>query len=203
MRLKDFLLDDLAVPFEFKTFPDFLDNKTSIKLGTSEGFDIYGSRYYGEDLDAYGILSDDNKPIAIIVIKTKERVFDRLKFQEIEKLWVDPNHRGKALMISLINFVIRKQHTNISSGDKLTNDGKNLFQKIIDKKSFDVEYVDLIKRQKLDQIPSDLFKFPNNYQIVLVERIYESADRMLGHGPGICEEMRRFREYNSELQEWD
>ena len=204
MRLIDFVFfEDIAVPFDIKDFPDWTDTNVSVRIGTSEGYYIYGSIFYGNDHDAYGILNDKNKTLAILIIKTREQSIERLKFQEIEKLWVDPSERGKALMITLINFVIRKQHTNLSSGEKLTSYGRKLFQKIIDKKSYEIEYIDMKSRQKINDEPKDLHIYPNRYQIVLCERVYESEDRRFGHGKGICEEMRRFFDESKLIQEWD
>jgi len=203
MRLKDFLKEDLAVPFEFKQLPDFTDPHYAGFQGTCDGYDIYGSRFYGEDFDAYGILDDKQKPIAILVIKTKEDVIERVKFQEIEKLWVDPAYRGKALMISLLNFVIRKAHTNVSSGKRLTNDGKKLLAKIIKNKTFNVEFVDFVRNQVLNSEPADLFKYPNNYQIVMVENLHESTDRRIGHGYRVCPEFWLFRGDDRLGYDWD
>lgn len=171
MKLKELfeqlINEDRAISFEFneKDLPDFTDVNTAKKIGTSENYDIWGSRYYGENLDAYGILDSENSPLALLIIETKEKLINGKRGQEINKLWVRADHRGKALAMALLCFVIRKTKTALFVGSLVSKDGEQLLKKIIDKKAFDVEVDD--NKGFTNIIPADLFDYPNNYKIIL------------------------------------
>jgi GNAT superfamily N-acetyltransferase len=211
VKLKD-ISEDLAVPiFNNEKMPDFSDRKTSSIIGTSDQLHIWGSRFYGPSIDAYAILVDDDKnltPKAILCIEAEEQNIEGLKFQNIYRIWVDPKYRGKALSTILMNFVIKKMKTNIGSGKLVTGDGEKLFKNLIVKKPFDMIVVDFKKNVKLDEIPKDLFEYPNNYVIVSTDQSNESLgsslSKLFGKGQGILSEMCRYiKEDGEPFGDWE
>lgn len=207
MNLEELFNEDSAQPFDMReqnNLPDFLDKKYSKLVGTFDGYDIYGSRFYGEKYDAYGILNNQQNVCATLVIQTQEKMYDGKKCQQIEKVWVDKNDRGKALATSLLAFVIRKLKTNLISNRLITNDGEIFYKKLIQKKTFDFEFFDFVKSKRLNDLPNDLFSKPNSYQIILTQHFLEGfEDRLFGHGEKhILNELWCFRHpYNQ--SEWD
>jgi len=201
MRIEE-LFEDHAEKFEFSNVvPKFTDPDVSRQVGTYDGYAIWGSRDLGAAYDAYGILDDDKRPLALLVIQTHEQLLDGRKLQQIEKIWVSPESRGKALGISLLGFVLQKLKTGLMSNPLLTPDGTKLYKKIIDKKSFDVAVFDKSKKRISDLgivTSDDLFAYPNDYQIVLEHGPNSGVqfDRLFEPKFG---DLRRFR--TSELDE--
>jgi hypothetical protein len=192
MKLKD-LFEDRAVGFEMTELPDFSDSSLSKKVGTFDGYEIWGSRFYGSAFDTYGIL-DDGKAIAIIVISTKEQLIAGIKFQEIQKIWVAEQHRGRALSACLIGFIVKKLHTSLSSGNNLTDAGEKLLKKMIDQKSFKFSILDKADNQikSMEQISKDaLFKLPNDLELIIVEA-WGRFNGSLSEHPKLSE-LRKFR----------
>ena len=173
------LFEDTALPFDMEDgLPDFKNSQYSKKIGTMNGNDIWGSRYYGSNFDAYGILDDNKNPLAVLIIQTHQRLYNGKKCQQIEKTWVDSDHRNKAYATSLIGFVIRKLKTPLISNRLLTDDGIKLYKSYLKNKTFDISVYDF-KNKKLIDEPTDLFNLPNYYQFILEKEILAHQDDRL------------------------
>lgn len=178
MKLSE-LFEDLALPFDMEDeLPDFKNPEYSKSVGTMNGNIIWGSRYYGSNFDAYGILDDDKNPLAVLIIQTHQRLYTGKKCQQIEKVWVDSNHRNKAYATSLIGFVIRKLKTPLISNRLLTDDGIKLYKSYLKNKTFDISVYDF-KNKKLIDEPTDLFSLPNSYQFILEKEMLAHQDDRL------------------------
>lgn len=90
-------LDD--VPANLPKFP----NECSMKVGSMDGLEIYGSREY-TGWEVYGI-KDAGECVAYIVISEKEYGDKTHHFREI---WVDKSLRGRGYASVLILFLLNK-----------------------------------------------------------------------------------------------
>lgn len=187
MKLID-LFEERAVNFEFpeKDLPD-LRNHSKI-IGTFDGFEIWGSRTFGEKMDAYCISQNGITPVAMVIISTVAKNISDTEFHEIVKVWVHEKHRGKALAISIIGFLVGKMKLALTSGSLVTKDGEKLFKKMIERKSFKMAMIKDGSLVDIDQ--SELFSLPNDLQIALIGG-WSTYNSMFEHP--IVKEMRKFR----------
>ena len=173
--------EDYANNFEMRLDLDNLDKfinpSYSSKIGTFDGFDIWGSRIYGDKHDVYCIIDDKNIPIALVVIQTFETLYDGKKCQQIEKVWVNKNNRGKSLTTIILGFIVFKTKTNLISNKLVTVDGKNFYKKLLSKSIFNFYFYDFVKKRVHAHQPEDLFNFPNHYQIILSYDEYSVGDQ--------------------------
>lgn len=179
MKLEELFLEDYALSFNMgDELPDFKDRQYSKRIGTMNGNEIWGSRFYGADFDAYGILDDNKNPLAVLIIQTYQKLYNGKKCQQIEKIWVDKNNRNKAYATSLIGFVIRKLKTPLISNRLLTDDGIKLYKSYLKNKTFDVSIYDFKNKRLIDE-PDDLFNLPNDYQFILEKEMLAHQDDRL------------------------
>ena len=172
--------EDFAQSFEMTPSDDldkFIKPEYSAKIGTFDGYDIWGSRFYGEKLDTYCILGENNIPKALVVIQTKEKLYDGVKCQQIEKVWVDKNSRGKSLTTIILGFIVIKSKTNLISNKIVTQDGKKFYQKLLSKPIFKFRYFDTSDESVSIAKPADIFDFPNPWQIILTYENYSMGDQ--------------------------
>jgi len=182
------LFEERAINSEFseKDLPD-LRNHSKI-IGTFDGFEIWGSRAYGEKMDAFCISENSIAPIAMVIISTNSKKISGTEFHEIVKVWVHEKHRGKALIISIIGFLVDKMQLALTSGSLVTRDGEKLFKKMIERKSFRMAMVQDGSLVDIDY--SKLFSLPNDLQIAIIGGWSTYGD-MFEHP--IVKEMRKFR----------
>jgi len=181
----------------FSDFPDELPNFSDInisrKIGTFDGYMIYGSRFYGSNYDAYAILDAKKKPLAMLVISTRERLVDGYKFQQIEKIWVKNDHQGNGLMTCLLAFLIFKLKTSLSTGELITKEGQKFIRKLVTSKAFVSKVIDGDFIKDIDQVGiTKLFAIPNRYQIIFIaeNEQHESFNRL---SEGSLSDLRLFR----------
>ncbi len=91
-------LDD--IPMNLPKFP----KECSIKVGSMDGLDVFGSREY-TGWEVYGIKGDDGVCIAYIIISEREYGDKTHHFREI---WVDKSMRGRGYASVLILFLLNK-----------------------------------------------------------------------------------------------
>jgi hypothetical protein len=196
MKLSD-IFEERAVDFEFgeRDLPN-LQSYSKI-IGTFDGFEIWGSRAYGDKMDTFCISENGIMPIAMVVISTDAKIINGQRFSEIVKVWVHEKHRGKALIVCIIGFIVSKMKLALTSGPLVTGDGEKLFKKMIERKSFKMAMIDNGAIVEIDS--KRLFSFPNELQIAIIGG-WSAYNDMFEHP--IVKEMRKFRGCNS-LPTWD
>lgn len=78
-------------------------------VGTFNGLEIWGSKYFGKNKDLYGILDKQRNVLAWAV-------FDILKhsgYSTFERAWILPQERGKNHILTIINFLTSKSKEKI------------------------------------------------------------------------------------------
>ena len=176
-----FKMDEVfAQSFEMTPSDDldkFIKPEYSAKVGTFDGYEIWGSRFYGEKLDTYCILGENNIPKAIVVIQTDEVLYDGINCNQIEKVWVDKNSRGKSLTTIILGFIVIKSKTHLISNKIVTQDGKKFYQKLLTRPIFNFIYYNNHSRRNAIFKPDTLFDFPNPWQIILTYENYSMGDQ--------------------------
>lgn len=164
--------EDKAINFNSvgNSLPDLNDEQTSKMLGTSDGYEIWGSTFFGKGGDTYCISNSDDKVIAMVIINQKSRNVGGLSFQDIEKVWVEPKQRGKALVACIIQFIVKKLNISLGSGKSITDDGEKMFKKLIANKKFKFKILNKGVVLNIDDVDEEkLFSYSNPYEIVIVE----------------------------------
>jgi hypothetical protein len=203
------LFEDRALPFDFKDeeLPNFLDHETSRQVGTFDNQVIWGSRFYGRDYDAYGILND-GVCVAMVVITTSESIAivddKATPYQTIAKIWVHANFRGKAYATCIIGFLIKKMCINLSSGPSVTVAGEKFLRNIIKRKSFNMSALDVMTRVTVPIDPSieeRLFQIEKSSLQLLIHESHmlQPVDNKFAHP--VLKEMCRF--FGDVDIEWD
>jgi hypothetical protein len=174
-----------------------LNDATAKKLGTSDGYDVWGSRHFGSKFDAYCIADDSNKPIAMVVVNTKTNKIDGIEYYNIEKVWVDEKSRGKALTTCIIQFIVKKLNTSLGSGESITLDGEKMFRKLITNKKFKFKIINSKTKELLDidDVGIDkVFTIPNPYRVIIVEGWgSKNYGKQYLFEPNLLSELRCFR----------
>jgi hypothetical protein len=176
------LKEDRAKSFTQEDYdlPDFNDGTISAKIGTFDGYDIYGCRF-SDKVDAYGI-QEDGKTQAVVYINSFEQLFGGKKCQQIQKVWVNPSARGRGMTISILAFIIKKTQTRLISNFIVTDDGMKLYKKIISKKPFSIEILNRKNQSISNIIPDDLFSGENDYLIMMEASFISQDDLELQEG---------------------
>jgi len=187
------IIENRATPFNDKDMPDFSDDSYTAVVGTSDGYKIWGSGY-DRKMVVYGILDDDRKLLAYISFKLQEQTVDGVSFHDIGKIWVKQDQRGKGLIASILDFIVKKKNTALGSGRAVTIDGEKWMRQMINKRSYKFKVFDraLKKMLPIEDVPSEkLFKFANDYELIFTE----SWGGLFDDCPHECKlgEMRKFR----------
>ena len=88
-------------------------------LGTYNGHEIWGSRYFGKDIDLYGILDEHRNVLAWCIFDTVKNPGS----STFLRAYVDKAHRGQSLTLMIINFLTEKTKEKIIiDKDEVTSD---------------------------------------------------------------------------------
>jgi len=155
-------------------------------VGDFNGSEIWGSRYYGKDVDVYGILGTDRKtPIAYIALEKSSEGY------LLRRAWVDKVSRGKKLTLTLLNFVISKckEHVTVTSDEKTSSSSREFFKRLIalppQTRHFTVKFVDGDTEIKDPDINKILGQGSKNSIKIVMEgvdhglRLFETGSRRL------------------------
>jgi hypothetical protein len=185
------------------SLPDLNDEHLAKTLGTSDGYTIWGSRHFGATCDTYCIADNNKKPIALVSISTIIMKSGDIEYQDIDKIWVDERHRGKALTASIIQFIVKKLNTSLGSGKLITFDGEKLFRKLLVNKKYIFKILDIKTKKPVDiEDVNKIFALPNNYEIIIVEGWGgRSYGKQYLFEPNLLDEMRCFR--GDDTTTWD
>ncbi|MGI0075932.1 MAG: hypothetical protein ACREAU_00820 [Nitrosopumilaceae archaeon] len=99
-------------------------------VGTFNGLEIWGSKYFGKNKDLYGILDNQRSVLAWAV-------FDLVKhpgYSTFERAYTVPKERGKNHILTIINFLVEKAKEKVLvDKDELTsNSSRKMFKKWFD-----------------------------------------------------------------------
>jgi hypothetical protein len=161
------LLEDHAVFDGENTIPDFTNKNYSDKLGTYNSVEIYGSRYFGERIDAYGIIDEKtNKTLAFLLINTNPTNIGGVDYYSTAGVWVSPEHRNKGLASTLYLFVTRKMNLKLMSDSGVSSNGLNLYSSFLKRKLLNVKFYNNSTNEIVNTEPSDLFSLPNKWNLI-------------------------------------
>lgn len=129
MKLKE-LLDNNPISFldEDNTFIGnqplenqevSFDSAYSRPIGTYNGLEIWGSKYFGKNYDLYGILDKQRNILSWCLFD----IVKNLGYSTLLRVFVDKNNRGKNLTLLIINFLTEKGKEKIMvDKDEFTSD---------------------------------------------------------------------------------
>ena len=88
-------------------------------VGTFNGLEIWGSKYFGKNIDLYGILDAQRNVVAWCT-------FDIVKhsgYATLTRMWVQADNRGNNHILTIVNFVIEKcKEKVLIDSDEMTPD---------------------------------------------------------------------------------
>lgn len=175
----------------FKNQQVSFDVAYSRPIGTFNGLEIWGSKYFGKDYDLYGILDKQRNVLGWVV-------FDLIKhpgYSTFSRAWVEPSERGKEHTLTIINFLISKAYEKIMiDKDELTStDSRNMLRKWFNyspqKRHFSIKFFDSrgeITKPDLDQILKDRTK---NDVYLIFEDVYNRNLPRYGAGERVLQDI--------------
>lgn len=160
-------------------------------VGTFNGLEIWGSKYFGKNKDLYGILDNQRKVLAWAVFDNKLNP----NYSTFERAWVEPSERGKDHTLTIINFLITKANEKvmIDKNEITSTDSRNLIRKWMSyppqKRHFNVSFFDSkgkIPSPDLDNILKDNTK--NDVYIIFENTLNRELPRY-GAGERILQDI--------------
>lgn len=96
-------------------------------VGTFNGLEIWGSKYFGKNIDLYGIIDEQRNILAWCTLD----VVQNTGYSTLTRVWVDPTQRGKNLVLTLINFITEKlkEKVMIDSRELTSSSSRGMIQK--------------------------------------------------------------------------
>lgn len=179
--------EEKALAFELSELdlPDISNSNISTKMGTFDGYEVIGTRF-NQYVDCYSV-ANGSDILGVLYVSSAEEEIDGKKFVQIQKIWVNPDARGRGVGASLIAFVVRKLKTPLKSNDLATDDEIKFYKKLMKSSNLDFTAWDRIDKQKLSAIPDDIFS--NGKLNLLIERDYPAAQ------DGVLFEDPTFKQY--------
>lgn len=157
-------------------------------VGTYNGKEIWGSRYFGKDVDLYGILDKQRNILAWSAFDNKSHT----GYSTLIRSYVDPTQRGKDLTLTIINFLVTKANEKIwiDKDEPTSKDSRKLigkwFQYPIQKRHFNMKFFDSsgeIAKPNTNQILQGGIK--NDVYIILEDCLNMKMPRYGGIGKRI------------------
>jgi len=189
LHIKEDFATDPAI-----TIPDFNPRYSKI-VGTYDGKDVWGSRFFGPDHDAYGFADKDQVLAFVVIGSDKNAKYDAYP---IERIWTDPSQHGKGYATALILFLTQKLKVKllIDKNEKLTQDSWDWLIKGVEKKRLNAIDVKTNKIVKLTKLKKEL----KQKQLTSTALIIESTSTLatlFGTGYRILKEMPSIISENS------
>jgi hypothetical protein len=168
-RIKEDIVSPLP-NFEKEHIPTF--ESTSGKwIGTMSQEKIYLSNFFS-DYQTFVIFDNNQEAISFVCID--DRIDKSINGQERNKIvrtWTKPELRRKGYLTIIFRFLIDKLNLKLVSDTHLTQDSIDMYKNLIEKKKFLMTTFYNKHTKKFvhceDEIPNDLWTFPNNWRICL------------------------------------
>lgn len=113
-------------------------------VGTFNGLEIWGSKYFGGPYDLYGILDKQRNILAWVIFDIERHP----GFSTFIRAWVEPSERGKDHTLTILNFIVSKgkEKIFIDKNEQTSTDSRRLIKKWLQyppqKRHFDIKFFD-------------------------------------------------------------
>lgn len=96
-------------------------------IGTFNGLEIWGSKFFGKKYDLYGILNKERDVLAYAVFDLEIHP----GYSTFIRAWVKPEERGKNHTLTIINFLTSKgkEKVMIDKKEVTSSSSRNMFKK--------------------------------------------------------------------------